>query len=80
MDAFLDQIDLKDKNGDSQVSNISNYLNVRRSDPLQLYPNFKHEDHALPCEHKPAVYREPMVVPIGEMWSKAEIPLEEFQF
>ena len=39
MDGFIDQLDLDGGNEEARVQNISDYLNVRRTDPLLLYPN-----------------------------------------
>ena len=81
METFLEQINLEDENGNGevQVQNISSYLNVRSNEPLQLFPNFKHEKDCMPCEHRPAIYIEPKVslMPIPNF---ADVTLEHFQF
>ena len=70
IDAFIDQIDLGRKDGpnddaahlqgsnEMKIHNISNYLNVRRQDSLQLFPNFKHE---FPCNHVASHYTNPII-------------------
>ena len=84
METFLEQINLADENGngEAKVQNISSYLNVRSSEPLQLYPNFKHEKDGMPCEHRPAIYIEPKVslIPILSHFAPDDVTLELFQF
>ena len=64
MDGFIEQLDLDSRgNEEARVQNISDYLNVRRQDPLLLYPNMQAEKEPLPCIHIPATYRDPKLAP-----------------
>ena len=76
MDGFIDQLDLDGGNEEARVQNISDYLNVRRTDPLLLYPNLQLEYEPLPCCQIPAVYHTPMTI----AGVKHPVMLEKFQF
>ena len=89
IDAFIDQIDLDRKDGQNAdiahlqgsnemtIHNISNYLNVRRQDSLQLFPNFKHE---FPCNHVASHYTNPIVASKNWKESGHGPSLEFFKF